>query len=51
MGSIWESLAVVVSTVVSRAVLDLNTDQKRGKVNQRDVVLRLATNTVKTIME
>ena len=49
MGDLWSSLAVVVSTAVSKAVLDLEADLKKGKVNHGDLVLRTAANTVKAI--
>ena len=49
MTGIWQFLAKVVSVVVSRAVLDLDADLKKGKVNKSELALRTAANTAKTI--
>ena len=51
MTKLWESLAAVMSMTVSRTLLDLESDRKKGKVNATDIVLRSAANTVKAIKE
>ena len=51
MGDLWSSLAVVVSTAVSKSLLDLGADLKKGKVNQGDLVLKTTANTVRAIKE
>ena len=51
MASLWESLAKVVSIVVSRAVLDLDAEQKKPKMNKGDLAMKTASNTVRTINE
>ena len=53
-GTLWESLAKVISTVVSKAVLDLEAELKKGKGRVEDrggLVLKTATHTVKAIKE
>ena len=54
LGSLWESLATVISTVVSKAVLDLEAELKKGKGKVADrggLVLNATTHTVKAIKE
>ena len=51
IGKIWESLAVVISTVVSKAVLDLNEEQKKPKVNRGEMAMKATSNTVKAIKD
>ena len=52
MGKIWESLAVVISTVVSKAVLDLNEElKKKSKVDRGEMAMKATANTVKAIKD
>ena len=48
---IWESFAQIVSTVVSKAVLDLNEELKKPKVDRGALVKNVASNTVRAIKE
>ena len=51
IGKIWESLAVVISTVVSKAVLDLNEGLKKSKVDRGGLAMKATSNTVKAIKD
>ena len=51
MASIWEALAKVVATVVSRAVLDLDVELKKPKMDKGGLAMRTVANTVKAINE
>ena len=54
IGALWEALAGVISTVVSKAVLDLEAELRRGKGKVTDrggLVLKAATHTVKAIKD
>ena len=51
MAKLWENLAVVISLSVSRTVLDLESERKKGKVNLADLVLRTSVNTVRAMKE
>ena len=52
MGKLWESLAVVISTVVSKAVLDLNEElKKKTKVDRGEMAMKATSNTVKAIKD
>ena len=51
MGAIWEPLVVIIATVVSKAVLDLNEEWKKGKVDRGGLALKATANTVKAIKE
>ena len=51
---LWETLAQVISTVVSKAVLDLDGELKRGKGKVEDrggLVLKTTTHTVRAMKE
>ena len=49
MRRIWETLAPVISTVVSRAVLDLEVEMKKPRVSKSELVLKTTANAVKAI--
>ena len=51
MGALWETLASVIATVVSKAILDLNAELKKPKVDQGGLAMKVTTNTVKAIKE
>merc|ERR1711895_119496 len=51
MASIWEALAKVVSIVVSRAVLDLDAELKKPKMDKGGLAMRTVANTVRAINE
>ena len=54
LANLWETLARVISTVVSKAVLDLEVERKKGNgkvANQGSLVLKAATHTVRAIKE
>ena len=51
MSALWEHIAKVVSVVVSRAVLDLEAESKKPKVNRGELVLKVAANTVKAVKD
>ena len=51
MASIWEALARVVSVVVSRAVLDLDVELKKPKMDKGGLAMRTVANTVRAINE
>ena len=51
MAKLWENMAFVLSMSVSRTVLDLESERKKGKVNLGDMVLKASANTVKAIKE
>ena len=51
MSALWEHIARVVSVVVSRAVLDLEVELKKPKVNRGELVLKATANTVKAIKD
>ena len=54
IGALWESLARVVSTVVSKAILDLEAELKRGRGKVEDrgsLVLKATSHSVKAIKE
>ena len=51
MSTLWATLAKVVATVVSRAVLDLDAEQKKPKVSKGELVRKTSANTVKAINE
>ena len=51
MGAIWEPLVMIIATVVSKAVLDLNEDLKKGKVDQWGLALNATKNTVRAVKE
>ena len=51
MSALWATLAKIVSTVVSRAVLDLDAEQKKPKVSKGELVRKTTANTVKAINE
>ena len=51
MGAIWEPLVVIIATVVSKAVLDLNEEWKKGKVDRGGLALKTTANTVKAIKD
>ena len=51
VGKIWESLAPVISMVVSRAVLDLEVELKKPKVSKSELVLKTTANAVKAVKD
>ena len=54
IGALWESLARVISTVVSKATLDLEAELKKGKGKVEDrggLVLKATSHSVKAIKE
>ena len=54
LGTLWESLARIISTVVSKSILDLDVELKKGKGKVADrggLVLNAAMHTVKAIKE
>ena len=51
MSALWGHIARVVSVVVSRAVLDLEVELKKPKVNRGELVLKATANTVKAIKD
>ena len=51
VGRIWESLAPVISMVVSRAVLDLEVELKKPRVSKSELVLKTTANAVKAIKD
>ena len=51
VGKIWESLAPVISMVVSRAVLDLEVELKKPRVSKSELVLKTTANAVKAIKD
>ena len=51
MSALWATLARIVSTVVSRAILDLDAEQKKPKVSKGELVRKTTANTVKAINE
>ena len=51
MGQIWDILAVIIPTVVSKAVLDLNEGLKKAKVDRGGLAMKATANTVKAIKE
>ena len=51
MVSIWEAMAKVVATVVSRAVLDLDVELKKPKMDRGGLARKTVANTVKAINE
>ena len=51
MGQIWEILAVIIPTVVSKAVLDLNEGLKKAKVDRGGLAMKATANTVRAIKE
>ena len=51
MVSIWEAMAKVIATVVSRAVLDLDVELKKPKMDKGGLAMRTVANTVKAINE
>ena len=51
MVSIWDALAKVVSVVVSRAVLDLDVELKKERVDKGGLARKIVVNTVRAINE
>ena len=56
MEVLWQCLASVLATAVTRSILDLRADEKRTaeagtRVSTADLVMRIATDTVKTMNE
>ena len=51
MSKLWVHLANVVSLVVSRAVLDLEVELKKPRVNRGELVLKTTANTVKAMRD
>ena len=54
ISALWESLAQIISTVVSKAVLDLDAELKRGKGKVEDrggLVMKTTAHTVRAIKE
>ena len=51
VGGLWETLATVISTVVSKAILDLNEELKKPKVDQGGLAMKVTSNTVRAIKE
>ena len=51
MSRLWGHLANVVSLVVSRAVLDLEVELKKPKMNRGELVLKITANTEKAIKD
>ena len=47
----WQFLAVIVSTVVSKAVLDLNEETKKPKIDRGGLAMRVTLNTVRAIKD
>ena len=50
-GELWESLAVVVSTIVSKAILDLNEELKKPKFDRGGLAMKVTSNTVRAIKD
>ena len=48
---IWSSLARIISTVVSKAILDNNEEQKKPKVDRGGLAMRITNNAVRSIKE
>ena len=48
---LWESMALVISTIVSRSLLDLNEELKKPKVDRGALTMQVTTNAVKAIKE
>ena len=51
MSELWMHLANIVSVVVSRAVLDLEAEIRKPKVNKGELVLKATANTVRAIKD
>ena len=51
MAKLWDHMANMVSYVVSKAILDLESELKKPKVNRGDLVLKTTANAVKAIKE
>ena len=51
MAKLWNHLAIMVSCVVSKAILDLEAELKKPKVNRGELVLKTTANTVRAIKE
>ena len=51
MAALWQSLAKVVSVVVSRAVLDLDAESKKPKMDKGALAMKTTLNTVRAINE
>ena len=47
----WQFLAVIVSTVVSKAVLDLNEETKKPKIDRGGLAMRVTLNAVRAIKD
>ena len=50
-GEMWSFLAVIVSTVVSKAVLDLNEELKKPKFDRGGLAMKVTSNTVRAIKD
>ena len=48
---LWESMALVISTIVSRSLLVLNEELKKPKVDRGALTMQVTTNAVKAIKE
>ena len=48
---IWASLVKVIAAVVSKAVLDLNEEIKKPKVDKGGLILKVTSNSVRAIKE
>ena len=51
MASIWDALAITVSVVVSRAVLDLDAEMKKPTMDKGGLVRKIVSNAVRSINE
>ena len=51
MAKLWDHMANMVSFVVSKAILDLEAELKKPKVNRGELVLKTTANTVRAIKE
>ena len=51
MAALWGSLARVISTVVSKSLLDLDAEQKKPKMNRGDLAMKTTAHTVRAIKE
>ena len=47
----WEVLAVIVSTTVSKAILDLNEELKKPKFDRGGLAMKVTSNAVRAIKE
>ena len=51
MAALWETMAKIISVVVSRSVLDLDVEQKKPKMDRGELAMKTIANTVKAINE